>query len=323
MSRGGRFLALTGGVGGAKLAVGLAALLGPDELFFLANTGDDFEHLGLHIAPDLDSLMYALAGLSNPETGWGRRGETWHFIETLRELGGEDWFKLGDRDLAVHVQRTQRLRAGAALSEVTRELCTALGVEHTIWPMSDDPVATIVQTADGPLAFQRYFVGEGCRPSVVGFEFANAAVAKPIPALMKLLADPDLTGIIVCPSNPFVSIGPILSIPGLRDALRASSAPIVAVSPIVAGSALKGPTAKMMAELRMPSTAAAIAAHYGELLDGFVLDTRDADLLSAIANPARAAIAAQTVMLTFEDRRQLAEIVVDFVRKLHSDAKRR
>ncbi len=323
MSRGERFLALTGGVGGAKLAVGLCALLGPDELSFLVNTGDDFEHLGLHVAPDLDSLMYALADLSNPDTGWGRRDETWHFIESLRELGGESWFNLGDRDLAVHVQRTARLRAGATLSCVTRELTAALGTRHAIWPMSDDPSPTIVHTAGGPLAFQHYFVRERCAPGVTGFEFARAAAAKPLPQVLDLLADPALTGILVCPSNPYVSIDPILAVPGLRDAIRASAAPVVAVSPIVAGLALKGPTAKMMAELKVPTTAPAVAAHYGNLLDGFVLDTQDAGLLDAFGATGPSAIAAPSVMLTFDDKLRLATIVVEFARELRGVAKRR
>lgn len=323
MSRGDRFLALTGGVGGAKLAVGLAAVLGPDDLSFLVNTGDDFEHLGLHVAPDLDSLMYALADVSNPDTGWGRRGETWQFIETLRELGGEGWFALGDRDLAVHVQRTVRLRAGASLSCVTRELNAALGTRHAIWPMSDDPVATIVHTTHGPLAFQHYFVRERCVPDVTGFEFAGAGTAKAPVAVLDLLAAPDLTGIILCPSNPYVSIDPILAVPEIRAALRASVAPVVAVSPIVAGLALKGPTAKMMAELKVPSTAPAVAAHYGDLLDGFVIDLQDASLLETFGDAGPAAIAAPTVMLTFDDKLRLATIVIEFVRELRASVKRR
>jgi LPPG:FO 2-phospho-L-lactate transferase len=263
LNGGEKFLALTGGVGGAKLALGLRELFGPDQLAFLVNTGDDFEHLGLHVSPDLDTLMYALSGLSNPDTGWGRTDESWQFIDTLRGLGGEAWFNLGDRDLAVHVLRSARLRAGQPLSAVTRELNTALGTRHSIWPMSDDPVPTVVHTADGPLAFQHYFVRERCAPSVTGFEFGGVAAARPLPEVLEWLADPALTGIIVCPSNPFVSIDPILAVPGLRDALRASAAPVVAVSPIVAGLAIKGPTAKMMAELAVPSTAAAVQRTMG------------------------------------------------------------
>lgn len=316
MSGGEKFLALTGGVGGAKLALGLRELFAPDQLAFLVNTGDDFEHLGLHVSPDLDTLMYALSGLSNPDTGWGRTDESWQFIDTLRGLGGEAWFNLGDRDLAVHVLRTARLRAGQPLSAVTREFNTALGTRHSIWPMSDDPVPTVVHTAAGPLAFQHYFVRERCAPSVTGFEFGGVAAARPLPEVLEWLADPALTGIIVCPSNPFVSIDPILAVPGIRDALRASAAPVVAVSPIVAGLALKGPTAKMMAELAVPSTATAVAAHYGDLLDGFVLDVQDRDLLDGFRARELAAIAAPTVMLTLPDKVRLATIVCEFAREL-------
>lgn len=313
-----KFLALTGGVGGAKLAVGLKALLGPSELAFLVNTGDDFEHLGLHVSPDLDTLMYALSGLSNADTGWGRHGETWHFIEALRELGGESWFNLGDRDLAVHVLRSARLRRGDSLSQITRDLNAALGTLHPIFPMSDDPVPTIVHTTDGPLAFQHYFVRDRCAPAVTGFEFRGAAAARPPAEVLELLADPDLTGILLCPSNPFVSIDPILAVPGIRDALRASAAPVVAVSPIVAGLAIKGPTAKMMAELAVPSTAAGVAAHYGELLDGFVIDAADDALLADFRSSGMAAIAAPTVMLTLDDKVRLATIVCEFARELRA-----
>lgn len=315
-----KFLALTGGVGGAKLAVGLREILGPDELAFVVNTGDDFEHLGLHVSPDLDSLMYALADLSNPETGWGRVGETWDCLDTLQQLGGESWFRLGDRDLAVHLQRTTRLRAGASLSSVTRELNAALGTRHPIYPMSDDPVPTVVHTSAGPLAFQHYFVRERCAPGVTGFEFAGAAAARPLPEVLALLADPALTGIIVCPSNPYVSIDPMLAVPGFRAALRASRAPVVAVSPIVAGLALKGPTAKMMAELAVPTSADAVAAHYGDLLDGFVLDAQDAALLTRFEGARVAAIAAPTVMLTLDDKVRLATRVCEFARELRAAA---
>ncbi len=313
-----KFLALTGGVGGAKLAVGLKALHGPSELAFLVNTGDDFEHLGLHVSPDLDTLMYALSDLSNTETGWGRRGETWQFIESLRELGGETWFNLGDRDLAVHVLRTARLRGGEKLSRITRELNAALGTTHPVYPMSDDALPTVVHTTDGPLAFQHYFVRDRCAPAVTGFEFVGAAGARPLPEVMALLADPELTGIILCPSNPFVSIDPILAVPGIRDALRASAAPVVAVSPIVAGLAIKGPTAKMMSELAVPSTAAGVAAHYGDLLDGFVIDEQDEALLAAFRGSGVAAIAAPTVMLTLPDKVRLATIVCEFARELRT-----
>lgn len=320
MSAAPKYLALTGGVGGAKLALGLAQILPPAQLAFLVNTGDDFSHLGLHVSPDLDTLMYALSGESNPDTGWGRRDESWRFIETLRALGGESWFNLGDRDLAVHVLRTERLRAGATLSEVTRELNAALGTQHPIWPMSDSPVPTIVQTPDGPLAFQHYFVRDRCAPPVTGFEFRGVAEASPPPAVLDWLADPALAGIFICPSNPFVSVDPILAVPGLRAALRRCAAPVIAVSPIVAGLAIKGPTAKMMAELAVPSTAVAVAEHYRDLLDGYVIDEADAALLDPLKAAGFAAIAAPTVMLTLADKVRLAELVCEFARQRHAAA---
>ncbi len=311
-----KYLALTGGVGGAKLCVGLAQCLEPSALAFAVNTGDDFEHLGLHISPDLDSLTYALADLSNPETGWGRRGETWHFIETLRSLGGEGWFNLGDRDLALHVQRTLRLRAGASLTQTTREVTRALGIHHAVIPMSDQPVRTIVHTLDGPLAFQHYFVRERCQPAVTGFAFDGAANAVTNPALMEWLADEALAGVIICPSNPYVSVDPILALPGLGEALRVRGVPIVAVSPIVAGLAIKGPTAKMMQELQVPRSATGIATHYQGLIDGFIVDDSDAALVPALQATGLSAIAAPTLMVTLADKIALAHITLEFIHAL-------
>ena len=242
------YVALTGGIGGAKLALGLAHILAADQVAFVVNTGDDFEHLGLHISPDMDTLAYTLAGLSNPEAGWGRKDESWQFMAALQELGGETWFRLGDRDLALHVRRTEMLSQGATLTQATRRITTGLGVRHPIIPMSDDPVRTQVHTASGPMAFQHYFVRDRCEPAVTGFEFAGAEDAAPSPDLAAHLEG--CAGIIICPSNPFVSVDPILAVPGLKQALKASGAPLVAVSPIVGGAAIKGPTAKMMGELR-------------------------------------------------------------------------
>jgi len=306
-----RILAITGGVGGAKLALGLAKRLGPDEVLFAVNTGDDFEHLGLAIAPDLDTLTYTLSGLANPELGWGRADESWQFMETLEQLGGETWFRLGDRDLALHVRRTSLLAAGASRSEAAAQIARSLGIEHRLVPMSDDPVRTLVHTPDGTLAFQHYFVRERCAPSVTGFSFAGVETARPNPLIMEWLDG--ATGIVICPSNPFVSVDPLLALPGLRDALAAARAPVVAVSPIVGGQAIKGPTAKMMQELRVPATAAQVAAHYGKLLDGFVLDRQDAALHGTLPV---ATIVAQTVMLTLADRVTLADAVLEFVEAL-------
>jgi LPPG:FO 2-phospho-L-lactate transferase len=306
-----RILAITGGVGGAKLALGLAQQLEPDEVLFAVNTGDDFTHLGLEIAPDLDTLTYTLAGLANPALGWGRADESWQAMETLERLGGETWFRLGDRDLALHLQRTAMLAAGATRTAVANQLAAALGVRHRIAPMSDDPVRTQVHTPEGTLDFQHYFVRERCAPTVSGFGFAGLERARPNPLILEWLAS--ATGIIICPSNPFVSIDPLLALPGMRAALADAAAPIVAVSPIVGGAAIKGPTAKMMRELAVPATAAQVAAHYGDLLDGFVLDEVDRALDGTLGTTT---IVAQTVMLTLADRVALGERVLDFVATL-------
>jgi LPPG:FO 2-phospho-L-lactate transferase len=301
-------LAITGGVGGAKLALGLSRLLGPDSLAFAVNTGDDFEHLGFEIAPDTDTLIYTLADLANKDLGWGRQDETWNFMAALESFGGETWFRLGDRDLALHATRTRMLAEGTSRTEVTAAIARALGVAHAVLPMSDDPVRTTVLTGDGPLPFQHYFVRDRCAPAVTGFEFRGSASARPNPRILARIAEAD--GIVICPSNPFVSVDPLLSLPGMREALRAAAAPVVAVSPIVGGLAIKGPTAKMMQELRVPASAAQVAAHYGDLLDGFVLDQQDADLQNTIPVPT---IVAQTLMITLPDRVDLAATVLRFI----------
>ena len=306
-----RILAITGGVGGAKLALGLAHRLGPDEVLFAVNTGDDFTHLGLEIMPDLDTLTYTLSGLANPTLGWGRSDETWHFLDTLAALGGDSWFRLGDRDLALHTHRTALLRAGRSRTDVADMIARALGIAHRLVPMSDDPVRTVVHTPEGPLAFQHYFVRERCAPTVTGFHFDGVEQARPNPLILEWLES--ATGIIICPSNPFVSVDPLLHLPGMRDALRRARAPVIAVSPIVGGEAIKGPTAKMMQELAVPATAAQVAAHYGDLLDGFVLDQADA---GAHGQLRPATIVAQTVMLTLADRVALAETVLRFLATL-------
>ncbi|MBX9606878.1 MAG: 2-phospho-L-lactate transferase [Gammaproteobacteria bacterium] len=309
-----RYLAITGGVGGAKLALGLTHLLGPDELSFVVNTGDDFEHLGLHVCPDLDTLMYTLGGVSNTDTGWGRAGETWQCLDTLAALGGESWFRLGDRDLAVHLQRSARLRAGATLSTVSAELFAAHGIAHRALPMSDQPVRTLVHCDIGTLAFQHYFVRERCAPRVSGFSFAGAERASPAPGVLEALGAPDLAGVIICPSNPFLSIDPILAVGGVRAALAACAAPVIAVSPIVAGAALKGPTAKIMAELSLPQSASAVAAHYAGLIDGFILDETDRALLPELASDTLRVTCAQSVMSTLDDRVNLAHTALEFLR---------
>jgi LPPG:FO 2-phospho-L-lactate transferase len=309
-------LALAGGVGGAKLAHGLTRIVAPDELVIAVNTGDDFEHLGLHVSPDLDSVMYKLAGLNDAERGWGMAHESWHFMAALARLGGESWFRLGDRDLATHVERTRRLSAGATLSRVTAALCERLGIVHPVIPMSDDPVRTMVVTADGTLPFQDYFVRHACAPVVQAFAFDGAAIASPAPALAKALASPDLSAIVLCPSNPYVSIAPILAIPAVAAALEAHRVPLVAVSPIIGGDAVKGPLAKMMRELGVVPSAVAVSAHYGSLLDGLIIDRADARLAGPIEAAGTAVHLAPILMRNADDEARLAEEVLSFATTL-------
>ncbi len=313
-------VALSGGVGGAKLALGLSRVLPGDALTVVCNTADDFDHLGLRICPDLDTVMYTLAGISNRVTGWGQAHETWSFLEALSHLGGETWFRLGDRDLATHVERTQRLRGGESLTEVTAVLCRALGIATRVLPMSDDPVRTVVLTETGELSFQHYFVREGCAPTVSGFRFAGIDAARPSPAFLQALEDDATAATLVCPSNPFVSVDPVLALDGVEEALRRAAAPVVAVSPIVGGAAIKGPAAKMMAELGMPVTAAGVARHYRErdLLDGFVIDDADAGQAAEIEDLGLPTLVTGTVMETLADRERLATETIDFARGIDS-----
>ena len=306
-------VALSGGIGGAKLALGLYRVLAADELMVIANTGDDFEHMGLYITPDLDTLMYTLAGINNPDTGWGRADESWNFMEALQGLGGDDWFLLGDRDLATNVERSHRLSLGRSLTEVTAEFANRLGVRAQLLPMSDDPVRTMVCTEEGVLAFQHYFVRERCRPVVTGFRFEGAEEARANRLVLDWLADAAVDAIVICPSNPFISIDPLLAIPRLRRALIDCSAPVIAVSPIVAGKAIKGPTAKMMRELGLPMTPTSVAHHYEGLLDGFVADEQDALDTAEIGVPT---LCTATVMVTLEDRERLAREVLQFATRI-------
>ncbi|MSQ97742.1 MAG: 2-phospho-L-lactate transferase [Xanthomonadales bacterium] len=312
----GRYLAITGGVGGAKLALGLSKILPPEQLAFAVNTGDDFRHLGLLISPDIDTLMYTLSGDNNTETGWGRKGESWQFMDALAQLGGETWFQLGDKDLALHVERTRRLAAGESLTRCTSALAASLGIAHPIWPMSDDSVSTQVLTAGGPLAFQHYFVRDKCVPVVTGFAFQGSGNARINLEILHWLDQPDLAGVILCPSNPFVSIDPLLSLPGMRERLARCEAPVIAVSPIVAGAAIKGPAAKMMHELSLPVSATAVLRHYADFLDGFIVDERDSELQAELDSSGVAIKNAQTVMDSLEDRVALARVCVEFCASL-------
>ena len=303
-------LALSGGVGGAKLAAGLAAVLPPERLTIAVNTGDDFEHLGLTVCPDIDSVVYALAGLNDTTRGWGITGETWAAMERLGALGEAQWFNLGDRDLGMHIARSWRLRAGESLSQVTEKLTGALGIAHRVVPMSDAPVRTQIETAEGTLDFQHYFVREQCRPVAKAIHFAGTPGAAPAAGMQQALDDPRLSAVIICPSNPFLSVDPILSVDGVLDTLSALEIPVIAVSPLVGGTALKGPLAKLLGELGQPCDNMSIARHYAGLLDHLVIDASDA----ADAEPLRATgisvTVTQTVMRDASDRERLAREVL-------------
>jgi LPPG:FO 2-phospho-L-lactate transferase len=317
----GHVLALCGGVGGAKLAFGLTQVLPAEDLTIVVNTGDDFTHLGLRVSPDIDTVVYTLAGLSDRERGWGLAGETWRFMDQLKRLGGEGWFNLGDQDLAMHVERTRRLAAGETLSEVTAALSRTLGLTHSIVPMSDDPVRTIVETEEGDLAFQHYFVREQCRPRATGVRYEGSEAAQPSPGLAAAMTRPDLAAVIICPSNPYLSIGPVLSLRGVGPALqREGGAPIVAVSPIVGGKALKGPAGKLMQEFGVAPSLAGVAHYYDGLLDGLVADEADraeAETLSARRLPT---LVTGAVMASDADRVRLARATLDFALGLRASS---
>lgn len=303
-----RVVAICGGVGGAKLAAGLAAVLGGD-LIVVVNTGDDFEHLGLAVSPDVDTVLYTLAGVSDRERGWGRAGETWGFMEALGEIGGETWFRLGDKDLALHVERTRRLRAGQSLSEAVEDFARRFGIRAAIRPMSDDPVRTIVDTAEGAMPFQRYFVERRAEPVLKSVRFEGAAAAAPSPHVAAALAPEGLRAVVICPSNPYLSVDPMLAVPGMCRLIEQAGAPVVAVSPIIGGRAVKGPTAKIMAELSVPQTCGAIADHYRGLIHGLVIDEADEQERDGLGVPARVT---RALMRSDADRERLARETLSF-----------
>lgn len=305
-----KYVAFSGGVGGAKLVLGLARVLAPEDLLIVGNTGDDFEHLGMTICPDLDTLMYTLAGRANNAQGWGVEGETWQCMQALSELRGSDWFQLGDRDLAIHLRRSERLRQGELLSVVTKELNAALGVRHRIVPVSEDAIRTIVLTATEELSFQDYFVRRRSTPALNGFRFEGADGAVLHEEVEAALTHPGLLGVFLCPSNPFVSIGPMLALPKLRSLIARTRAPVIAVSPIVDGQAIKGPAAKMMRELGLASSALGIAEHYRDLIDLLVIDELDRDALHDIHKLGLRSAVTQTVMRTDADKIALAQCVL-------------
>jgi LPPG:FO 2-phospho-L-lactate transferase len=305
-----KIVAFAGGVGGAKLAHGLAQNLAPEDLTVIVNTGDDFEHYGLYICPDLDTVCYTLAGLANPETGWGRVGETWNAIDNASRLGGPGWFNLGDQDLGTHLERTRRLKEGRCLSEITRDFCKAWGIQHTVLPMSDQTVQTIVNTEEGELPFQEYFVHRRCGPKVKGFRFEGAEEAEPAPGVREAIQSAD--AIVICPSNPWVSIDPILKVlaplrMGERPGVR------VAVSPIIGGETVKGPAAKMYRELGIEPSALAVANHYRGLVKDFVIDTIDRSLQGGIRELGMQVLVTNTLMKSHDDRSRLAQDILRFI----------
>ena len=300
-----KIVALAGGVGGAKFAHGLAQVLPPEDLTVIVNTGDDFEHYGLYVCPDLDTVCYTLGRIANPETGWGRIHETWNVIENATKLGGPAWFRLGDRDLGTHLERTRRMKEGQFLAQITKNFCEAWGIEQTILPMADQAVRTIVETDEGDLAFQEYFVHRRCEPRVRGFRFEGIETAKPAPGVQEAIQSAN--AVLICPSNPWVSIDPILRI------LKKIEKPVVAISPIIGGQTVKGPAAKMYRELGIEPSALAVARHYCDLATGFVLDHIDKQLEGEIRSLGMRTFVTNTLMNSHDDRKLLAGEVLNFM----------
>jgi LPPG:FO 2-phospho-L-lactate transferase len=308
-------VALAGGVGAARFLDGLVRVLAPERIFVIGNTADDAEIHGLHISPDLDTVTYTLAGLADPKRGWGIGGDSFRCLQALGRLGGETWFQLADCDLATHLHRTERLRQGAKLSDVTAEIAAALGVRSRIVPMSDDRVRTRICTPDGELEFQTYFVKHRARDKVLNIRYEGASEASPAPGVIETISGAD--AIILCPSNPFISIGPILAVPGIRDALRGNRNCVMAISPIVGGRALKGPAAHMMKSMHLRPDAAEVARLYADFAGNFVLDAVDREQASAVERLGMRAVVTDTVMRGLRQKKSLARVVA---RELEIDA---
>ncbi|MBL1141081.1 MAG: 2-phospho-L-lactate transferase [Proteobacteria bacterium] len=311
-----KYIALSGGVGGAKLALGLSHVLDTEQLLLVANTGDDFQHLGLSVSPDIDTLVYTLSGLNNKKLGWGRQDESWNFMQACEELEMDTWFRLGDKDLALHLFRTQALSQGLTLSEVTNELCKRFNIKTQIVPMSDDPIKTFVNTSMGTLPFQEYFVKYQCLPEVTGIEYKGIDNAKMAPSFDQYLNDPALQAIIICPSNPFLSVQPILSIPAVKNKLKKIMKPVIIVSPIVEGEALKGPTAKMMKELNIDCDVNGVVELYADIADGIVIDNKDSVYVEKIESRGIKVHTSNIVMQSLQHRIDLAKDVVEFSKML-------
>jgi LPPG:FO 2-phospho-L-lactate transferase len=302
-------VALAGGVGGAKFVDGISKLVGSGELTVIVNTGDDFNHLGLKICPDIDTICYTLAGLANPETGWGRCGETWNAMETISRLGGPDWFQLGDLDLGLHLERSRCIQQGLTLSQVTLQICQAFAIKDRVIPMSDAEIPTLLLTDEGELSFQEYFVKRNCEPKILGIHFRGIEYAKPAPGVISAIQTADM--IVFCPSNPWVSLDPILTVPGIRNAVMVKK-PVIAISPIIGGRTVKGPAAKMFEEHGIKPSAFAVAEHFKEMLAGFVYDEVDKKLDNKIKELGIKTFTTNTLMETQMDRVRLADEVINF-----------
>jgi len=309
----GRVVVLTGGVGGAKLVLGLAQIMPQERITAIVNTGDDFRHLGLHVSPDIDTLLYTLSGKASVARGWGRESESWNFMEALCSLEGPDWFALGDGDLALHVLRTARLNAGTPLSAITEQFAKAWQIGVRILPMSNDPVSTHLDTDEGPMSFQTYFVARRCEPKVKSIGFMGGAEARAAPGVIDAILEPmaEVRAVLIAPSNPYLSIDPILALTDIRDALARAKVPVVAVSPLVGGKAVKGPTAKLMGELLIPVTPCAIAAHYAGVIQGLLIDERDSAEGVEIA-----CAKIDTLMLSLDDRMRVARAALELAQQI-------
>jgi LPPG:FO 2-phospho-L-lactate transferase len=304
-------VALAGGIGASKFLTGLVNVLAAEEVTIVVNTGDDFHWMGLYICPDLDTVTYTLAGLANPETGWGLQGDTFHGLDRLQVLGCDTWFKLGDRDLATHIYRSQRIREGKTLAQVTADIARRNGLRSSILPMTNKQVPTEIQTDEGILPFQEYFVRRRCQPRVEAFLFRGIENALPAPGVLEAIRSADV--ILVCPSNPFISIGPVLAVPGIREALHETDAKAVAITPIIAGRAVKGPTARMLDEMGHEVSAVSVARLYRDFLDLFVLDQHDATLRPEIEGLGIEVRLAETLMTDHRSKIELAHNVVRMV----------
>ena len=303
-----KVLALAGGVGGAKLALGLRDILDEESLAIVVNTGDDEEFFGLHVSPDLDTVMYTLGGIANPDTGWGISGETFRSLNRLRQYGADTWFNLGDLDMATHIRRTQLLGQGNTLSEVTNSLCSSLGITHSIFPMTDDTLKTVVITEISEMSFQEYFVKNRCDPRVVSLRFDSPSECSPSPGFVTALNESDL--LVFCPSNPFLSVDPILAVPGVRKKIENFRGARIAVSPIVGGEAIKGPAGKILRELGHEVSCVGVAKRYVDLCDVFIIDNVDANLASTIEKLGMRVVVTNTIMNNDQEKRTLAREIL-------------